>query len=964
MSSQSEIAARNRRFYHLTFWVLVQLIGCLVWHIAQTDLSQTHNLMNRPFVAPQWHAGKLGEAFANQVLNTGSCSFYSFSRLNVRFPDKLESWHSIQTDIILPERSFLLFLFKRTDDSGFADGFRIGRSEAYPSAYITYEHEKACSVKPFDTSIRTIHEQVLVTVSRHDDTITVCVNGQKLGEFQADHFSTLDRFSCVAGPTGLVMHDLIVSGVSFTKEPISFTENFSYSVSAADILRYWSTMAIRGLACIGIIFLVFMLTGQHRVLLNKHLIVLGTLSWVSWGLELVTQHVLVLLTCILFQFFLCWHYLRSSRRYSPQGSEIRHQQRIKPAWSGLGLWSITLATIALIILILWLKPAPEKNDLLSQVVSKVVSEHDNRVFLGDKVQLARRVSDFTWTSTIRMGKNTLLEFVFRKSIGERSKDIKWYSLTISSDPRYPSGMYLTQNNYQRLLVPLTFDFEEDADYKVSILALGNAISASIYCGKQAVVKSIQVRAVVNGPGEAAIVPINDMVRVISTEFHSIHSLLGRQDIVHDFLYPGLFLTILLLFMHTRWKKRTEYHASWQRTLGHVFSLLPFWACTIFTLFYPDAILAFLFIAGGTAFLLQSLLIMVGEGQRKFISWAETLILLLCLEIIMHFPPMSTTFPENPVQHGIPEDLYWYKAVSARRWNPYIEHQLFRDRRYTTRRQRIQNPDRVRMLCLGSSSTAGGYPGYLEQSLKQVGIDNIEVIDCGIPGTTTTHLANFYTNLLFRFQPDIVTICLVRNDMKFLAILPAQQIFELETSKQGSKFRQSLMYSKLNKIMLYRLFRSSVLTLFQGNLSKKLLTLLNHSQTMTLQQALDLHAANIEHIIEKALKLNQRPVLLMEPFHVSDGFDTLPEERKTETIKLYQRLAERYNIPLLDLEQIVLQHRDDLIFIDDVHHNEHGKKIIADALANSVKDIITTKRTTRQKCAPDKTRNDDFVDISL
>ncbi|MDD5355754.1 MAG: tetratricopeptide repeat protein [Candidatus Omnitrophica bacterium] len=71
----------------------------------------------------------------------------------------------------------------------------------------------------------------------------------------------------------------------------------------------------------------------------------------------------------------------------------------------------------------------------------------------------------------------------------------------------------------------------------------------------------------------------------------------------------------------------------------------------------------------------------------------------------------------------------------------------------------------RILCLGESTTAGGYPRFLEEILNQekIGI-KFSVIDGGIPAVSTAYILSQLENNLNKYKPDmVITMIGINNE---------------------------------------------------------------------------------------------------------------------------------------------------------------------------------------------------------
>lgn len=779
-------------------------------------------------------------------------------------------------------------------------------------------------------------QHVSVTLVRNEDVITLACNGITCGVYEKEHFSELDQISFAAGPTGFVMESIRIEGMSGTKA-MSLTETFDQPSTKLLIIKAWFINGLLGSALCCFMFLLLFLSRQHAGLMRPSIVLLSAVSWCLWLIPLLSDSLLGRRHVVFVQFvlfiFMIWLV------FSSHWEEIYVSgENSKTTGAAKVQWLLALSTLALLGGLMWSTYASNKSATTTDITPSRSIKQQQKVYLGDTFVPASPCANFTWKSTILMRKDAIVEFVLRKSINVGSELMTWYSLTLSANSQHQSGLYLTKNNYQHLLAPFDNITDVSREITVAIHAENAMIQVSIND-----LPPVTIRAPLQKPGLNALVPINMLCLLQHSEFSSLPHTDSHHDVLFSFLIPLFFLSGLQLTLIVRMRLSCKTYPFWQQAGGYAYCLAPVWFSAVISILDQSSTISYLCIGSFVALLLQSLLIMLYERKRLFFALPDIAFLLIVAEVMLQLAPFDQKFPENPIQYAIPEHLYWYRATSARRWNIYIDHQMFGKKTFTTERMKQFHPMRVRILCLGSSSTSEGYPLYLEEYLKKLGIDDIEVIDAGVPGATTTHLLNFYTNLLYRFQPDIVTICLIRNDMKFLSVQAAQATYELETSTHGPRYWRAMTYSSLNKVMLYRVYSSVLKSLFQGNMMTWLIKKDLIKNPITLHCSLDIHIHNVKTLIEQIRSFQQEPVLLLEPFYVTDGHDTQPEERRQSTVEALENLARELDVTIIDLAQAIENNKDELTFIDDVHQNDHGKHILAEYLASQLQNSIQSLR---------------------
>ncbi|MBI3087380.1 MAG: hypothetical protein HYY91_00615 [Candidatus Omnitrophica bacterium] len=120
----------------------------------------------------------------------------------------------------------------------------------------------------------------------------------------------------------------------------------------------------------------------------------------------------------------------------------------------------------------------------------------------------------------------------------------------------------------------------------------------------------------------------------------------------------------------------------------------------------------------------------------------------------------------------------------------------------------------RVICLGESSTWGGYylsseeaswPAQLERELAARHPDRrIEVINAGLPGWTTyENLANLVTRLI-NYEPDVLIVYEMVNDLGLVGILtPARDVGELRRHLLAPAWHRWLCHSALYSVLTHR-----------------------------------------------------------------------------------------------------------------------------------------------------------------
>lgn len=118
---------------------------------------------------------------------------------------------------------------------------------------------------------------------------------------------------------------------------------------------------------------------------------------------------------------------------------------------------------------------------------------------------------------------------------------------------------------------------------------------------------------------------------------------------------------------------------------------------------------------------------------------------------------------------VPERLLWARHPLTRRFNGYVRDQTLRS--YPVPKEHAE----VRIISVGSSSTFGyGVPHkrtwstQLEDRLTKQGLD-VEVLNGGMPGSTSVRLVSSVREVIMPLQPDIVIVSLGFNDHSITAM---------------------------------------------------------------------------------------------------------------------------------------------------------------------------------------------------
>ena len=244
----------------------------------------------------------------------------------------------------------------------------------------------------------------------------------------------------------------------------------------------------------------------------------------------------------------------------------------------------------------------------------------------------------------------------------------------------------------------------------------------------------------------------------------------------------LALICLYLFLDPSIRGRFAWHAAY--TLGFLFllgaalasipslsrlvllCLLQYAGFFLLGLFYPfmelDTYSALAFLAVGLAMIAG---IREAGNGRPLLSRALTLGLCALVPVGAELALRTTSMDSFLDFDRRVENLFWKLDEDTALFGPSDEGEIFLAnlrREYT----RVKGPGVFRIICLGSSSTAGGgasdwklysYPPQLEERLREQGAHPIEVLNVGKWGYTFYQLMIYFNELVLPIGPDMVVL---------------------------------------------------------------------------------------------------------------------------------------------------------------------------------------------------------------
>ena len=249
---------------------------------------------------------------------------------------------------------------------------------------------------------------------------------------------------------------------------------------------------------------------------------------------------------------------------------------------------------------------------------------------------------------------------------------------------------------------------------------------------------------------------------------------------------------------------------------------------------------------------------------------------------------------------------------------------------------------IRVACLGESTTADGYPGFLESYLNKNSVDKthrFEVMNFGHPYWTTNHsLVNFMLNVV-DFHPDFIVIHHGWNEERARNFPPAEfkgdyshayKSFEKQDVPDKYPIRLSIIYRYLK----FRYDQTPSWTTLAGSIH------VDRKETGTSYSNLDElkpFRRNLENIIHIALLNNTKVVLTTLP-HSTDASKPLyfAHSSLDQCNNVTRSVAAGFNenFYFVDLDSLITG-KNETIFKDLGHVTDAGRALKAEAIGQVI-----------------------------
>ena len=228
----------------------------------------------------------------------------------------------------------------------------------------------------------------------------------------------------------------------------------------------------------------------------------------------------------------------------------------------------------------------------------------------------------------------------------------------------------------------------------------------------------------------------------------------------------------------------------------------------------------------------------------------------------------------------------------------------------------------RVVCLGSSATGGAfqnddisefYPARLAESLGE----EFDVINQGVGGWTSFHMAHYFVSKAAELAPDIVTVYAGHNDLLTKSTAPYRELYSAWSANSLTSGP-----SILDSVLLYQGLRFVVGAMISPE----------GAIAVPVEHARD----NLVQIIDAAENQGAAVILMTEAISPDSGPMTGYSNMMIEIAESYE------NVSYLEIPAMVLA-RGSSMFLDDVHLTDAGHRTVAGEISNHIRGSIDNQQ---------------------
>jgi lysophospholipase L1-like esterase len=228
----------------------------------------------------------------------------------------------------------------------------------------------------------------------------------------------------------------------------------------------------------------------------------------------------------------------------------------------------------------------------------------------------------------------------------------------------------------------------------------------------------------------------------------------------------------------------------------------------------------------------------------------------------------------------------------------------------------------RVVCLGSSATGGAFQNddigeFYPARLSEVLGDQVDVINQGVGGWTSFHMAHYFESKAAELSPDIVTVYAGHNDLLTKSAAPYRDLY--------SAWRSDAVPSGpsvLDSVLLYQGLRFVVGAIVSPE----------GAVAVPLEHARE----NLVRIINAAEAQGAEVILMTEAISPDSGPMAAYSNMMIEIAESYESTS------YIEIPAVVLG-RGSSMFLDDVHLTDAGHRTVAGEIANHIRGSLDNLR---------------------
>lgn len=269
---------------------------------------------------------------------------------------------------------------------------------------------------------------------------------------------------------------------------------------------------------------------------------------------------------------------------------------------------------------------------------------------------------------------------------------------------------------------------------------------------------------------------------------------------------------------------------------------------------------------------------------------------------------------------------------------------------------MKAPGVFRIFALGDSCTFGdwdiSYAAYLGERLNSAS-QSYEVINAGIEGYNSEYALGRLQDDILKYQPDLVTIYIGWNDL--MKTSPGNISSSGRVTWLGKVFNHSYLYKGLGKIIFFYIRPLLSVPVLKGDESEY--HIFDQFIPATYEDNVSAMIALLKERNVRILLLT-RPTVLFRDMTTEDlrrqhvFFPFFPEAYSVPRLlslhnaynNSLRRLAARFDLTLIDLDENFNQRDKRLLFWDTMHPSKEGHELIASILSPAVQVIAMNSQS--------------------